>query len=75
MQKLSKVPGNVLIVSCYQTWNGKGDKGNFKEWLKIISPKFEKNVIVSKKNGKVHEICRFNFVPVKLERIIGKLKP
>ena len=29
-------PAHVLLVSCYQGWNGKGDKVKFREYLGVI---------------------------------------
>jgi len=63
-KKVSSRSRNIFIVSCYQSWKGKGAKENFRETLFLIPPELDFNVKGS--NGSLH------FVPFKLRKRIGK---
>ena len=63
-KKVSSKSHNILIVSCYQSWKGKGDKENFRETLYLIPP--ERDFSGSGSKGRLH------FVPFKLRKRIGK---
>ena len=39
-KKMQGAKGTSFVVSCYQNWNGKGDKSKYKEYLTVKPPQY-----------------------------------